>query len=318
MSGLKLKETVTVSRIVFALVGVISVAATAESGQAAADDDGEEMRLTQIKTPEWKGETHDNSIGIVLRRINTQSFQMGSIHAPPVHEVELSEYWIGAHEVTNAQYELFDPEHKQKRPERSNLDNSPATAIGWCGAVGFCYWLSKREGIEYRLPTEAEWECASRGGLKGKLFPWGDDDPQGRANLLSDAAQPVGSYAPNRFGLFDMVGNAFEFCWDVSDDDYYSLSPRKDPRGPNRTLSDEFRIIRGGSYRIGAIGDMNARRIPRGAWRFKIIDDGFRVVVGSKPWNLYSDPPDAKCDNATRLKYPCFHPVEKTTRGEVQ
>jgi formylglycine-generating enzyme len=122
----------------------------------------------------------------------------------------------------------------------------------------------------YRLPTEAEWEGRPRGGLEGKLFPWGDTITHSEANHYSSIDReydisptrgyhpdyitgsgaprlrsPVGSFPANAYGLFDMAGNVYEWCWDVYETDYYLSSPPENPRGP---FSGRFRVERGGSW----------------------------------------------------------------------
>jgi formylglycine-generating enzyme len=91
--------------------------------------------------------------------------------------------------------------------------------------MAFCRWLSRKEGRSYRLPTEAEWEYAARGGLEQRDYPWGNESPLGRAAVVRDSTMPGGSFPPNGYGLFDMAGNVAEWVSDWYEPDYYSHSP---------------------------------------------------------------------------------------------
>jgi len=138
------------------------------------------------------------------------------------------------------------------------LDDHPVVHVSWNDAVAYCAWAGRR------LPSEAEWEYASRGGLVDKRYPWGDElhDPaapeawrcniwQGEfpsRNTLDDgylATAPVRSYAPNGYGLWQTVGNVWEWCADWFDAGYYERSPRRAPTGPERGSA---RVMRGGSF----------------------------------------------------------------------
>lgn len=134
-------------------------------------------------------------------------------------------------------------------------DDHPVVHVSWNDALAYCAWACRR------LPTEAEWECAARGGLVGTKYPWGDDAidaEQWRANIFQGefptkntvedgwaTTAPVRSFAPNGFGLWQPVGNVWEWCADRFDPDYYRHSPRHAPQGPE---AGSTRILRGGSY----------------------------------------------------------------------
>src|SRR5262249_25519430 len=130
-------------------------------------------------------------------------------------------FLLGVHEVTNAQYEQFDPEHKKLRGKDgvSNRDDEPVTFVTWQQAADFCAWLSKKEGKPYRLPTEAEWEYACRAGTTPPYWT-GDTLTAEQANLglgkegRLQTTMPVGSYPANAWGLHEVHGNVAEWCLD--------------------------------------------------------------------------------------------------------
>lgn len=243
-------------------------------------------------------------------RIPAGYFLMGSNHLSeaekPVHRVYLDEYYIGKFEVTNGQYKTFCdatgyvylgaewyPDAVQDGvAELQSKPSHPVVAVNWNDAVAYCHWLSKVTGKKYRLPTEAEWEKAARGGLEGKMYPWGDEavdaDRCYRANVGSESdndrirkrdgflyTSPVGSFPPNGYGLYDMAGNAWEWCQDRYDEHYYQRSPDVNPRGPN---TGERRVLRGGSWWGGRTRLLCAAR----HWNYPTIryaSTGFRVAM---------------------------------------
>ena len=122
------------------------------------------------------------------------------------------------------------------------------TLVNWTDASAYCDWLTDKTGILYRLPTEAEWEYAARGGNKSKGFEYsGSQNPEtvGWYDVHGDGTKAVGQKQPNELGLYDMSGNVFEWCSDWYDSSYYSISPVSSPRGH---LNGHSRVLRGGSW----------------------------------------------------------------------
>ncbi len=200
----------------------------------------------------------------------------------PVHRVCVSAFWLAKHQVTNAEYDLFRretarPASKFRQQAAFARPDHPVVAVSWFDAVAYCEWLSRRAGRRFRLPTEAEWEWAARGGLEGKLYPWGDEPVATRENYLTrwrEGPEPVGTSAPNGFGLHDMCENVHEWCQDWYHPRYYHDSPKDNPAGP---ATGSRRASRGGSWR-------HQIKIARCAARsslppeFCYADYGFRVA----------------------------------------
>ena len=236
-------------------------------------------------------------------RIRAGRFQMGSdftgaADQRPAHEVQVSEFWLDRHSVTNQQFatfvaatgylttaeqvgqgHVFDREQKRwvvvkgaqwRRPAGpassiAGRDDQPVVQVSWYDAVAYARWADRR------LPTEAEWEYAARGGLFDAEFPWGrEETPDGeyRANYwqghfpiegepLDGFAEtsPVSAFPMNRFGMFDMAGNVWQWCGDCYRKDFYRLGRVTNPQGPE---TGEQRVRRGGSWltpaESGAIG----------------------------------------------------------------
>jgi formylglycine-generating enzyme required for sulfatase activity len=191
----------------------------------------------------------------------------------PRHTVRVDAFYMDKREVTNAQFKAFIDAHPQWQPDRipARYHNGdylkhwegdryppgkgeyPVVYVSWYAAVAYAQWAGKR------LPTEAEWEYAARGGLVRKQYPWGDDAADtSRANYAASGigeATAAGSYPPNGYGLCDMAGNVWEYCVDEWQEGYNSSSPKTNPvSGDSLFLDDAYlsvstrRVIRGGSW----------------------------------------------------------------------
>jgi len=180
--------------------------------------------------------------------------ETGQDNERPVHRVWIDTFLLAAHQVTNSAYAEF-LRHRRKLPPPFWQDpafshpEQPVVGVSWHDATEYCDWLSKMTSRPYRLPTEAEWERAARGGVDGALFPWGDDAPDSLPNYAArwqSGPEPVGLSAPNAYGLFDMCANVHEWCSDWYAADYYAASPERNPNGPETGVR---RASRGGSWR---------------------------------------------------------------------
>ena len=175
----------------------------------------------------------------------------------PAHHVKVDSFYVDRREVTNGEYLRFCTETDHKLPEfwdteifQSGGDflDYPVIGVSWWDAADYAEWAGKR------LPTEAEWEFAARGGLIEKDYPNGDDWTKDRATQKGKGWQnliePVEQYEPNGYGLYDMGGNVWEWTADHYSADYYQTSEVDNPKGPK---AGEFRVIRGGSWHSGAM-----------------------------------------------------------------
>ena len=226
-------------------------------------------------------ERFTNGYGIQLVRIPGGKFTMGSPKGEQGHRadekehpVEVSSFHLGVHEVTQKQYtrvmgknpSFFSKDGDGKdKVAGMNTDDFPVENVSWDDAMAFCKKLTALDtkmpgGHEYRLPTEAEWEYACRGGAASyQPFHFGNSLSSQQANFDGDFPYggadkgpnlertcKVGSYEKNRFGLYDMHGNVWEWCLDWYEKDYYGKSPAKDPPGPSE--GNRGRVFRGGSW----------------------------------------------------------------------
>jgi formylglycine-generating enzyme required for sulfatase activity len=217
----------------------------------------------------------------------------------PRHSVTFpNPFLISKYEITNKQYRLFDPTHTSSKVLNTDLDGDrqPVVGITWSQAKDYCAWLTKQASMTFSLPTEAEWEYACRAGTDTRRY-WGDDPDNNQTWKYANAADissasaglqfgnpfpnddgfagssPVGSFLPNAYGIYDMMGNVWEWCEDWFG--LYTADAAIDPSGPQRGYS---KVIRGGSWQDGT-------DILRSAFRGGAPPDrarnyiGFRVVV---------------------------------------
>lgn len=256
-----------------------------------------------------------NSLGMKLRLIPPGEFLMGAADddqealpiEKPQHKVTLTSPWyLGATEVTIGQFRKFvDAEKyvtevesdgkgafglqpKDRRPENvwksihaglADVESLPVTCVSWQDARNFCAWLSKQEGVVYRLPTEAEWEYACRAGTRTR-YSFGDRFDSEKANSGKEGnavVRPVAQYPANAFGLFDMHGNVNEICLDMGLT--YSAEPVTDPIGPE----GETVVVRGGAasstpFRLRSSNRYVSDRRSFPELNFATIIKGFRVV----------------------------------------
>lgn len=233
----------------------------------------------------------------------------------PVHSVHVDDFLIGIQPVTNAEYARFVSDSGHRAPsiyeiplvvgmggiERERVFrqtaapyewiksepsperlNHPVTLVRYDDASAYCAWLAAVTGRAFRLPSEAEWEKAARGGSESKRYPWGDELAPHKANFLKDSGARATSgttvcqtYPPNEFGLFDMSGNVWEWVHDWYSPTYYAASPPRNPTGPPR---GQLRVLRGGGW-IAAEARMltcsHRHKVPPDTYSYGI---GFRIA----------------------------------------
>jgi formylglycine-generating enzyme required for sulfatase activity len=240
-------------------------------------------------------------------------YQMGSEDGEsdesPIHSVKLSSFYIGKYEITVNEFIEFmnaanvedygsldgrdiididdidcpviyeEESFKFKRTKFVETETCPIVGITWHGATAYCEWLSRKTGDRYRLPTEAEWQFAARGGVESEYFIFSGSDTLNRVGWYADNSEPkvhpVGEKRPNELGIYDMSGNAWEWCLDWYKKDYYQQMEFVNPKGPERGFR---RVIQGGSV-------LNSSNRCRSTARYNYppnnasISNGFRVVM---------------------------------------
>jgi formylglycine-generating enzyme required for sulfatase activity len=322
-----------------------------------------------------------NSIGMKLVLIPRGKFRMGSpegekgreANEGPQHEVEITRpFYLGQYTVTRGQFRRFvqdtgykteaeidgtggngyeaatrrfarKPAYTWRDPGFAQTDEHPVVNVSWNDAVAFCRWLSCKEGRDYRLPTEAEWEYSCRAGAATRFYH-GDDEAGLRhlANVAdkSFAAKfdqdyvnkdfpkatqdwlarvpwddgfpftaPVGQFRPNLFGLYDMHGNVWQWCTDWYDKDYYGRSPRQDPQGPE---SGSARVFRGGCWLNPDLYCRAACRLINKPPHFCSIGIGFRVQARPSEGRAVVDVP---VDPDPRIALKFLDPNKERNKG---
>jgi formylglycine-generating enzyme required for sulfatase activity len=272
---------------------------TASSSTRSGTSPGVPLREPSVHT---KATTMTNSVGMEFVLIPPGDFEMGtpdteayrSANEGPVHHVTISHaFFIGKFEVTQSQYlkvmgmnpSLFSTHGELRRMvDGINTSNFPVENVSWDDAARFCVLLSafpaeRKRGRQYRLPTEAEWEYACRGGgsqpfgaagtLTSEDANFNGEKPYGivRTGRCMERPCAVGMFRPNGFGLYDMYGNVAEWCADFYEEQYYRRSVARDPEGPSKEVAEE------------SSGWFQAGRVNRGgAW----LSPGYRCRAGAR------------------------------------
>ena len=246
-----------------------------------------------------------DDFGVTMSLVPAGPFEMGSndgaADEAPVHTVTLDSFYIDQFEVTNAQYaECLDAGFCQPTTDTTAFASSYSRRIYYGSSeyadypVIYATWYEAQEYCEWRgarLPTEAEWEKAARGGLEGMLYPWGDEPPVCEAGAVNGAkfddngdcndtdTEQVGSYSANGYGLYDMAGNVWEWVSDWHDEEYYASSPTENPPGSEE---GSWPIVRGGHWGSAAdhlrVSDRRINDSNSGS-----LDIGFRCAKDITP-----------------------------------
>ena len=197
----------------------------------------------------------------------------------PVHGVWVDAFELAICPVTETQYAQFLDETGHERPREwepsASVPDLPVVGVSWQDAQAYCAWASRVDAR--RLPTEAEWERAARGGVDGARYPWGDEIPgwiPDGARGPRDAPWPVTLGVPNGYGVYGIAANIHEWCADWHDRGFYAVSPARNPGGP---VDGVRRSSRGGSWRHAVTISRSAAR-SRLHPSFRYTDYGFRVV----------------------------------------
>jgi formylglycine-generating enzyme len=202
----------------------------------------------------------------------------------PRHRVWVDAFAMACTSVTRGEYARFLTATSEPAPAgwhdpSFGLTDQPVVGVTWFAAVTYCEWLSASGGRTHRLPTEAEWEKACRGGMENWEYSWGDEPPDAIDYFRGEwkGPRPVATWRPNGYGLFNMGENVHEWCSDWYSETYYAESPEHNPEGPENGTR---RVSRGGSWRHQVKGSRAAHRssLPPG---YAYTDYGFRVVTAS-------------------------------------
>lgn len=267
----------------FLALGIIPIITFGQ--QEAITKDGKRVLLFDNGT--WKYKNASKTLKIEMVSVEGGTGMMGcrddecSKDEEPQHKALLKGFFIGKYEVKVSEYKQFCESTGHSMPAQPDWgwnDNHPVVNVSYDDAVAFCEWLSKTSGKKYRLPTEAEWEYAARGGNRTKDFKYsGSDKAEDVAwfSPLAKSTNEVGQKKPNELGIYDMSGNVYEWCFDWYSKDYYKNAELRFPKGP---ASGNNRVIRGGSWAFDASQSRVAKRYKRDPG-YKYYGLGFRVVL---------------------------------------
>lgn len=212
--------------------------------------------------------------------------EVGEFDESPVHRVYVSAFEMAQTPVSNRDYAHFLKNTKGDAPEwweqhDFSDPDQPVVGVNWYEAMKFCEWLSKKSGLNIRLPTEAEFEKASRGGMQEMEYPWGDTlAASGYKTARGPLVRPYpsGRNPANAYGLHDMVSNVHQWCLDGYDPNYYADSPERNPLGSD---SADRRSARGASWKQENLINRCAARASLSPY-FRVNDFGFRWVSAYK------------------------------------
>jgi formylglycine-generating enzyme required for sulfatase activity len=245
-----------------------------DMGDTFGDGEDDEKPVHQVYVNDFYLGKHEVTVGEFRKFVRATGYRTEAEKGDGAYVWDGSE-WVKKNDA-NWLYPYFN-----------QTDDHPVVCVSWNDVVAYCNWRSEEASLKlvytingsnvsadfsakgYRLPNEAEWEYAARSGNKGYKYSWGNGNPSGKngGNIADEAAKrkfsswsiwegyddgyiftaPIGSFNANEFGLFDMTGNVWEWCWDWYGSDYYKTSPGRNPRGPE---SGSYRVLRGGSWDV--------------------------------------------------------------------
>ena len=232
----------------FAAFSLLTVFATLSMVSCGSDDNDEPSPST-LKDQSF----NVDGVSFTMKAVQGGTFTMGSSEddadafdqEKPAHSVTVSSFWIGQTEVTQ---ELWEKVMKNN-PSYFKGDKLPVEMVSWDDCQDFIKELNTKTGKKFRLPTEAEWEYAARGGNKSKGYKYSGGNEIDKVawyeDNSSDKTHDVGTKAANELGIYDMTGNVWEWCSDWWSNSYYSSSPASNPQGPS---TGSYRVFRGRSW----------------------------------------------------------------------
>ena len=280
------------NRLIFVLLSVCFLirahtASTERSPILINEIDGSEMVLIP-SGPYLMGSPSAQTAALIGKDARLSADFFEAEH--PQHGVSLSAFYIDRYPVSNAQYAAFlaatgypTPKYWRDAPQMgaeapfpvgAKHGTHPVVGVSYADALAYCKWAEKR------LPTEAEWEKAARGGLVSQNYPWGNESSRNHANTVGiwgkdkwHWTSPIVSFPPNGYGLYDMAGNVFEWCADWYAPDYYQHSQYENPQGPE---TGQTRVLRGGSWSNNLFGIYQMRC----AYRFHARPETRNLTIG--------------------------------------